>query len=427
MKVVIMAGGKGTRIAEINKDVPKPMIEINNKPILEYQIDFFEKNNFKDIIIVVGHLKEVIMDYFGNGEKFGVNITYFEEEVPLGTAGSFFYLKKYIHDEDFILVNGDLIFEVDFEKMIDFHKKNKALVTLCTHPNNHPYDSAIIVTDNKQNVIKWLNKEDERTYYSNRVNSGIHILNSKILDYVEEPKKTDLDRDILKKLVNTNKMFAYDTPEYIKDMGTPDRYFQVSNDLRIGKVSAKNLKNKQKAFFIDRDGVINKYVGFLRNIDQFELIDDVAEGIKLINESGYLAIIVTNQPVIARGEVTEEQLNMIHNKMETLLGEKGAYIDKIYYCPHHPHKGYEGEIPELKIECDCRKPKPGMILKAAKDYNISLKDSYMVGDSGNDILAGKNAKCKTILINENNLEYGQDYYFNSFYRGIKKILSNDNK
>ncbi len=427
MKVVIMAGGKGTRIAEINKDVPKPMIEINNKPILEYQIDFFEKNNFKDIIIVVGHLKEVIMDYFGNGEKFGVNITYFEEEVPLGTAGSFFYLKKYIHDEDFILVNGDLIFEVDFEKMIDFHKKNKALVTLCTHPNNHPYDSAIIVTDNKQNVIKWLNKEDERTYYSNRVNSGIHILNSKILDYVEEPKKTDLDRDILKKLVNTNKMFAYDTPEYIKDMGTPDRYFQVSNDLRIGKVSAKNLKNKQKAFFIDRDGVINKYVGFLRNIDQFELIDDVAEGIKLINESGYLAIIVTNQPVIARGEVTEEQLNMIHNKMETLLGEKGAYIDKIYYCPHHPHKGYEGEIPELKIECDCRKPKPGMILKAAKDYNISLKDSYMVGDSENDILAGKNAKCKTILINENNLEYGQDYYFNSFYRGIKKILSNDNK
>lgn len=427
MKVVIMAGGKGTRIAEINKDVPKPMIEINNKPILEYQIDFFKKNNYKDIIIVVGHLKEVIMNYFGDGKKYGINITYFEENDPLGTAGSFFYLKNYIHDEDFILVNGDLIFEVDFEKMLEFHKKNNALATLCTHPNNHPYDSAIIITDNNHSVINWLNKEDERTYYSNRVNSGIHILNSKILDYVDEPKKTDLDRDILKKLVNTNKMFAYDTPEYIKDMGTPERYFQVSNDLKIGKVSAKNLKNKQKAFFIDRDGVINKYVGFLRDIDQFELIDGVAEGIKLINESGYLAIVVTNQPVIARGEVTEEQLNLIHNKMETLLGEKGAYIDKIYYCPHHPHKGFEGEIPELKIECECRKPKPGMILKASKDYNISLKDSYMIGDSENDILAGKNAKCKTILINENNLEYGQDYYFNSFYNGIKEILSNDNK
>ena len=171
--------------------------------------------------------------------------------------------------------------------------------------------------------------------------------------------------------------------------------------------SAKNLKNKQKAIFLDRDGTINKYVGFLRNIDDFELIDGVAEAIRKINESGYLAVVVTNQPVVARGEVSFEELEEIHNKMETLLGKEGAYLDAIYYCPHHPHKGYEGERPELKIDCDCRKPKPGMLLKAAADFNIDLSRSWMVGDGENDIKAGINAGCMTVLLSNGNESYGQ--------------------
>ena len=160
----------------------------------------------------------------------------------------------------------------------------------------------------------------------------------------------------------------------------------------------KNLKNKQKAVFLDRDGTINKYVGFLRNIDEFELIDGVANAIKKINASGYLAIVVTNQPVIARGEVSFEELEGIHNKMETLLGKEGAYLDAIYFCPHHPHKGYEGERPELKFDCDCRKPKPGMLLNAARDFNIDLSQPWMIGDGENDIKAGQNAGCQTALI-----------------------------
>ena len=211
--------------------------------------------------------------------------------------------------------------------------------------------------------------------------------------------KVDLDRQLLKPLAGSGKMFCYDSPEYVKDMGTPDRFHQVEEDFKAGRVSAKNLSNKQKAVFLDRDGTINKYVGFLRNINEFELIDGVAEAIKKINASGYLAIVVTNQPVIARGEVTFQELEEIHNKMETELGLQGAYLDAIYYCPHHPHKGYEGEVPELKIECDCRKPKPGMLLKAAGDYNIDLSQSYMIGDGENDIKAGLAAGCKAVLVN----------------------------
>ena len=197
----------------------------------------------------------------------------------------------------------------------------------------------------------------------------------------------------------------------------------VCEDFRAGLVVRRNLKNKQKAIFLDRDGTINRYVGFLRDIDDFELLPGVAEAIRRINCLGYLAIVVTNQPVIARGEVTVEQLQTIHNKMETLLGNEGAYINALYYCPHHPRKGFAGEVPELKIECRCRKPKPGMLLRAAEDFNIDLSQSWMVGDGENDILAGKNAGCHTALVGDG--DYGQEITVNSLLELVEQRIGAD--
>ncbi|MEE1101483.1 MAG: D-glycero-beta-D-manno-heptose 1,7-bisphosphate 7-phosphatase [Agathobacter sp.] len=413
MKTIIMAGGRGTRISELYPDIPKPMIPIDGTPVLEREIISLRDQGFKDMIITVSHMGQVIMDHFGDGSSLGVNITYYNEETPLGNAGALFKLKDTLGDEPFLLLNADAIFDVDFNRMVEYHKSHGGLVTLFTHPNSHPYDSGLILANEKGQVEKWLAKEDERpTYYKNRVNAGLHVIDPKVLEFVAVDAesigtmgadgkviKVDLDRQILKPLQGTGKMYCYDSPEYVKDMGTPERFHSVVEDFTAGHVSAKNLKNTQKAVFLDRDGTINKYKGFMRDIDEFELIPGVAKAIKKINSSGYLCIVVTNQPVIARGEVTYEQLDEIHNKMETLLGFEGAYIDGLYYCPHHPHKGYEGEIPELKIECDCRKPKPGMLLNAAKDFNIDLSRSYMVGDGENDIKAGNAAGCKTILIN----------------------------
>ena len=360
------------------------------------------------------------MDYFGDGSRFGVDIQYYNEVTPLGNAGALFKLRNQL-TEDFLLLNADAIFDVDFNRMVEFHRFHGGLVTLFTHPNSHPYDSGLLIADENMSVKQWMAKEDERpTYYKNRVNAGLHVISPVVLDTagIDAEKigtldeatgkvmKVDLDRQLLKPLAGTGKMFCYDSPEYVKDMGTPERYYSVVSDFKAGIVQSKNLKNKQKAVFLDRDGTINKYVGFLRDIDQFELIEGVAEAIKRINASGYLCIVITNQPVIARGEVTVPQLEEIHNKMETLLGLEGAYIDGLYYCPHHPHKGFEGEIPGLKFDCECRKPKPGMLLKAAEEFNIDLSKSWMVGDGVNDIKAGENAGCKTCLIGKN--EFGQD-------------------
>lgn len=395
-----MAGGKGTRISSVASDIPKPMIPIAGKPVLEHEINCLREQGFSDLIITVSHLGQTIMGYFRDGSDFGVHIEYFVEEVPLGNAGALLRLKMKL-TEDFLLLNADSVFDIDFNRFVDFHKYRGGLATLFTHPNNHPYDSGLIVADDMGRVTQWLTKEDDRTgYYRNRVNAGLHVLSPKLLEQVADTPKIDLDRQILKPLAGTGQMYVYDSPEYVKDMGTPERYAAVCDDFVRGKVQARNLKKKQKAIFLDRDGTINEYVGFLRNIDDFRLIEGASDAIKMINQSGYLAIVVTNQPVIARGEVTVSQLDEIHNKMETLLGADGAYVDAIYYCPHHPHKGYAGEIPELKIDCNCRKPKAGMLFQAAKDFNIDLSASWMVGDGENDLLCGRNGDCKTAIIGD---------------------------
>ena len=432
MKVIIMAGGMGTRIQSVRADVPKPMIEICGKPILQYQIENLKACGLTDITIGVGHLGHVIKEFFGDGSKFGVNISYFTEDRPLGTAGALFKMldgkaceevqTKTVIDDDFLLLCGDVIFDIDFNRFIAFHKEHKAWASLMAHPNGHPYDSSLLVTEvlppaeaggmpvNTHRVTKWMAKEDERLYYKNLVNAGLQLISPELLRetmknfvprHPETPDKIDLDRDVLKPNVKSGKIFAYETPEYIKDMGTPDRYYETEADIKSGKVHARNLSQKQKAVFLDRDGTINTNCGFVTKPEQFELIPGTAEAVKKINKSGYLAIVITNQPVIARGDCTFEELALIHAKMETELGKEGAFIDGLYFCPHHTDKGFPGERPEYKCNCDCRKPKAGLFLQAAKDFNIDLSQSFMIGDSIKDIEAGNAAGCKEgILISE---------------------------
>ncbi|MBD9106523.1 D-glycero-beta-D-manno-heptose 1,7-bisphosphate 7-phosphatase [bacterium] len=401
MKAVIQAGGKGTRISEITGDViPKPMLEISGYPILYHQMMNLKKNGITDITVIIGHLGNVIKDYFGDGKQFGLNISYVEEDPqkPLGTAGSLYFLKDKLK-ENFVFLLADVFIDIDFEKMEQYHIANNADVTLLTHPNGHPFDSDLVVEEG--GVVKAFDyKSNDRTTYNykNLVNAGVMIFSPSIFKYLTELRKYNYEKDIIVPLINEGKVVSYKSSEYAKDMGTPERYRRVQEDYNSGICDAKNLANKQKAIFLDRDGTINEYVGFLRKEEDFRLIPGVSEAIKKINNSGYLAIVVTNQPVIARGEVTEEELEEIHKKMETLLGLDGAYIDDIYYCPHHPDKGFEGEIPELKIECDCRKPKTGMLEKAAREHNINLSSSIMIGDSTLDIKMAENAGMQSVLL-----------------------------
>ena len=399
---VIMAGGKGSRLRSItNDEIPKPMVPVNGKPLLEYQVDKLKAYGIKKIVMIVGHLGEKIEDHFKDGKDFGVDIDYIFEKEPLGTAGAFYYLKDKIDTKDFLLIFGDVFFDLDFDRMEAFHFKNSALTTLLAHPNGHPYDSDLIQMDDNGKVVGFDSKHNVRDYwYDNMVNAGMYVINRELMDLVKEPIKTDFEKDILANQVKLGaNIYAYHSPEYVKDVGTVDRINATVEELKSGLIQSKNLKNKQRAIFLDRDGTMNVSKGFISKADDLELIPGTIEAIKDINKSGALAIVITNQPVIARGECSFEELHNIHNKLKTLLGEKGAFVDDIFYCPHHPDKGFEGELPELKFDCECRKPKTGMIEEAVEKYNIDLSRSYMVGDSTMDLEMARNAGIKSVLVN----------------------------
>ncbi len=404
MQAVIMAGGKGTRLATVTKNIPKPMVPIEGKPLLEYQIENLKGNGVDNIILIVGHLGDVIQDHFGDGSAFGVDISYYVEETPLGTAGAMAKIKDRLEDT-FFLVFGDLFININYDRFLSFHQEKGALVSLFAHPNSHPYDSDIIITDDERRVTGWSYKKDVRTKdYRNLVNAGLYVMQKATVAQIEKIQrekgedKVDLEKELIIPIIPTASIYAYHSTEYVKDIGTPDRLEKVTADFLNGVCEQRNLKHKQKCIFLDRDGTINKYVGFLRTADQVELEPRAAEAIRLINESEYLAVVITNQPVIARGECSFEELERSHNRLYTLLGQQGAYLDGLYFCPHHPDKGFEGEVPELKFDCDCRKPKIGMLKKAEADLNADLSNSWFVGDTTMDVQTGKNAGMHTVML-----------------------------
>lgn len=432
MKAVIMAGGKGTRLLSITKDeIPKPMAPLNNKPILEWQIENLKQNNITEIILIIGHLGNRIREYFKDGSAFGVSIQYIEEKEPLGTAGAFYYLKEKMDEEYFLLVFGDVLFDINIGKMEQFHVEHKSIATLFVHPNSHPFDSDLVLRDSDSRIMGFDSKNNVRNYYyDNCVNAGFYIINKKVCDQIEKPQKVDLEKDVLMKLVSSGQnLYAYSSPEYIKDVGTVDRMQKAEQELISGIVSSKNLSNKQKCVFLDRDGTINQYNGLISKDEDLILEDFSVDAIKHINESGYLAIVITNQPVVARGLCSIIEVENINNKMKTILGEKGAYLDDVLYCPHHPDKGYPEENPEYKIKCTCRKPNTGLIQKCIEKYNIDVTQSYFIGDTTVDIQTGKNAGMKTVLVQtgeagkDNKYIVEADWIADNLYEAVRKIIN----
>lgn len=395
MKIVVIAGGQGTRIASVNNEIPKAMIPINGKPILEYEVEMAKQYGYTDFLFIIGYMGDQIENYFGNGEKWGVSIEYFKETKPLGTAGALGFLKDKL-TEDFFVFYGDTVMDFDMQHMLEFHGNRNADATLFLHPNDHPYDSDIVALDAEQRVMKFYNKPHSEGFVSrNIVNAALFIFSPKVLEQIEVGVKSHIEKDVLPMCLEAGmNLYGYLSFEYIKDMGTPDRYNSVCDDVMSGKVARLNRKNSRPAIFLDRDGVITKEVNLLSRPDQLELVEGAAEAIRYINHKGYLAVVVTNQPVIARNLCSIEELEYIHAKLETMLGREHAYLNAIYYCPHHPDAGYPEERKEYKIKCGCRKPAPGMLLQAAKDLNIDMANSYMIGDRESDVQAGINARCK---------------------------------
>lgn len=226
-KLIILCGGQGTRLYPLTYDIPKVMIPINGKPALEYQIEWAKKYNIKDIIICSGHLHKYIENYFGDGSKFGVNIKYSVEKEPLGTGGPIKLVKDIIGNDDFFVLNGDILCNINLHKVIEFHKSKNALATIVIHKSNHPMDSDLIEVDSNQKIKKlWIKPHKEKPPIITS-NAGAYVLNPKIIDQIQEGK-VSLEREILPKLHESgHKIFAYNTNEYLRDMGTQERLKEI--------------------------------------------------------------------------------------------------------------------------------------------------------------------------------------------------------
>jgi len=401
MQVVILAGGKGIRMGSITKDIPKPMIPLAGKPILEHQLEHAKRYDLDNIIILTGYRADVIRDYFKDGKTCGLNIKYNSDPFPLGTAGAVKRMEWELN-KDFILIYGDTLMDIDLHSLVQFHQEKDSIATLVVHPNDHPHDSDLLDMDEYNRVTAFYSKpHDKGSFHRNLVNAALYVLTPEIFKYIEKDTFSDFGKDIFPGLVSAGlPVYAYNTTEYIKDIGTIRRLKEVEEDYLSGKIKKLNKSNKQKAVFIDRDGVINPESEPLDIPEKFKLLPGVEEALKTLNRSDYLAVVVTNQPIIAKGFASEKQIRKIHNYMEHILGEERAYLVRIYYCPHHPEKGYEGERKEYKVACKCRKPDIGMIEKAAIEMNIDLFQSFIIGDRTVDIKTGINSNLHTVLVRQ---------------------------
>ena len=412
MQAIILAGGKGTRLRERLGDLPKPLIDICGIPLLERQILLLKKFNFTEIIILVNYQSEKIIEFCKSKFNWGLNIKCIDDGNPLGTAGATLKIFDILCDE-FLVMYGDTMLDVDLNRFYEFHcSESESMATLLLHPNDHPHDSDIIEINEKGDIIQFHNyPHTNGIYIPNLVNAALYwVKKDGIRKWKNNQKNIDFAKDLFPLMLSENMCLkGYNSIEYIKDCGTPNRLDRVCLDFKTGKIEKSSLNCKQKVVFLDRDGTINKEVDHLNNHNQFELLPNTAIAIQKLNKSEYLTCVVTNQPVVARGELTVSELKMIHNKMETVLGQNGAYLNRIYYCPHHPDSGYEGEISELKIKCTCRKPMPGMIDKACKELNIDLSNSWLIGDTTTDIETAKKKGISSILVETGHAGLDQKY------------------
>lgn len=415
---IVLAGGKGTRIQNISTEVPKPMILLENKPVLHHIIKNVRKYGIRNFLFKTSYLSEKIENYFQNGQNYDCKIDYFIEKEPLGTAGGLNYLKN--NKTPVLILYGDVLLNLNLKKLLEFHYEKKSQATIVVHESNHPEDSDVITLDENKRVTNSIHKPGTKKY-GNLTNAALYVLNPECFSFIPEKQSYDFGKNLVPQIMNLN-VYGYETKEYLKDMGTSERFSKVTKDLQEGKII-----NRVDAVFLDRDGVINEEIGNLHKKEQLKIIKQAPAGIKILNEENIPAIVITNQPVVAKNLCNEQELIEINTHLQKLLNEQNAYVDEIFYCPHHPDKGYPEENKNYKINCECRKPKTGMIEKAKEKFSINPENCFIIGDMTSDIKTGINANCRTILVNtgykgtDKKYEVQPDYEFDNLEDACKFI------
>lgn len=375
-QAVIFAGGLGERLRPFTETNPKPMFPFNNKPFLEYLIVQIRDWGIKDIVMLLGYLPNKIMDYFGDGSSWKVNINYVVTPVEYDTQ---LRLKaaENILSNDFLVMYCDNICPIDFDHLKAEYEANNALIQLTAYANDDLYTkNNLKITDN--GLVELYDKK-RLSQNLKGVDIGYAIVSKKIFSFMTSAN-ANFEAIVYPQLVKNRRLFATITRH---------RYYSIGSYNRI-ELTKKYL-SEQKYIFLDRDGVTNirpPKAEYIQKPEDFVWIDGAKEAIKKLNDAGYFIIVISNQAGIARGIMTDNDFHKVQEKMSDDLKKLNAHIDAVYYCPH----GWNDN-------CECRKPKPGMLYQAQKDFSIDLTKCVLIGDDERDIITAHNANMKGILVN----------------------------
>jgi histidinol-phosphate phosphatase family protein len=378
-QAVILAGGQGTRLRPLTDTIPKPMILLNGKPFLEYLIELLKENGISEIVLLLGYLPEKVTEYFGDGSRFGVQIRYSITDVSDET-GTRIKKAETLLQHDFLLMYCDNYLPFNLRKLLEFHERQKTMASVTVYTNKDRITKNNVFVDDKGHVITYDRTRQAKDL--NGVDVGFFILNKEIFDWM--PKENFSFQDVIvPKLIAQHQLSGY-----LID----NRYYSIGSLERL-PLTEQFLKPK-KVIFLDRDGVINKKppkAEYIKNWAEFEFLPGAIDAITLLTQQGYQIYLISNQAGIARGVMTKQDLDIIHENLQKELLSHGAHITGIYYCPH----GWNDN-------CDCRKPKPGMLLQAAREHHLDLTKTYFIGDDERDIEAGEAAGCKTVQVTPEN-------------------------
>ncbi|NYJ10482.1 histidinol-phosphate phosphatase family protein [Rhizobium leguminosarum] len=393
-QAIIIAGGLGTRARSMTGDViPKALLPLAGVPIILRQIRTLAREGIRHVRVLGGHLGSQLEPALGpEAEKLGIKIEVFVEKSPLGTAGCLTTLD--VTAGDVLIVYGDMLFDIDLSALTRHRQQFPAALTIIAHPNDHPRTSDLVVQKSGY-LQRLLPRETPRdSDWRNLVPAGLYVASEQFFQALVPGQTADMIHDVIPRLLERSVPIAiYDTPEYMKDTGSPNRHAAAEEDLRQERVHAAHLSVRRAAVFFDCDGVLNEDVGGHGVIhpDQVKLIDRAGEAVRLAREAGFLTIAVTNRPQVAKGFLDEAGLDHALGRLEAELAEDGGVLDRIYFCPHHPDKGFPNEVAALKIDCACRKPGDLMIRQAMSELPVEKSKSIIIGDSLRDIGAGRRA------------------------------------
>jgi mannose-1-phosphate guanylyltransferase / phosphomannomutase len=388
LDAVVLAGGAGTR--SLNPNFPKILQKVaSNRSLLDLHLENLKGINPQRVIFVLGHLSDTVTKEIlsVNQNDFEFEFSIIEEKAPAGTSNALLQGLEHCEQEDVLVVLGDTAIGVDYNLGYEKWKKSNREVGIYVHPNTHPLDSDTLMLDALGDVVE-LNRKGSFPHGDfplKSVTGSAFLKKSRCLDN-EVFKLADdyMECLFLSPSINSS-ICALVTSSYFADSGTPSRLERIRNDFKSGSFQRRSA-SQRSGIFLDRDGCLIPDMPEGRvGLDPSELEISVLKSIANANRKGIPVFIVTNQPAIAKGWISHSDVLHVQRAFESALLEFQGVIDDFRFCPHHPISGFRGEVGDLKITCNCRKPKPGMILELAQIHGISTKNSFVIGDSDSDL------------------------------------------